>query len=198
MNDWYIADLHIGHRHVAETRGFDDPADHDRKLAELWDEKVATGDRGVGARRHLRRRKRQELNALLWLADRPGEKHLVTSNHDGCHPMRSLAAKWQSIYLANGFASVQQTAVHKIAGQRVILTHFPFRHDPEGDHTPENRFESWRVPDDGQIIIHGHTHSKVQVRGPQIHVGADAHGLASVSRAWVTEQVERIVAATAT
>lgn len=193
MIDWYTADLHIGHRLLAGLRGFDSVEEHDTELARRWDARVGAGDRvwvlgdiSVGGRR-------QETAALEWIARRPGEKHLITGNHDGCHPMRSRAAHWQAVYLAGGFASVQQTAVHKIAGRRVTLSHFPFRFDPDGDHTPENRFEEWRVPDIGQCLLHGHTHSESQVRGRQIHVGADAHELAPVPRAWVTEQVERAV-----
>lgn len=189
--DWYTADLHIGHRLLSGLRGFPDIPAHDEELARRWDALVGPGDRvwvlgdiSVGG-------KRQETAALEWIAQRPGEKHLITGNHDGCHPMRSRAATWQATYLACGFASVQQTAVHKIAGQRVTLSHFPFRFDPDGDHTPANRFEEWRVPDIGQFLLHGHTHSETKVRGRQIHVGLDAHDLRPVTRDWVAEQIER-------
>ncbi|MFC3966369.1 metallophosphoesterase [Nocardia jiangsuensis] len=187
--DWYTADLHIGHRLLSGLRGFPDIPAHDDEIARRWDALVSPDDRiwvlgdiSVGGRR-------QETAALDWIARRPGEKHLITGNHDGCHPMRSRAAAWQAIYLASGFTSVQQTAVHKIGGQRVTLSHFPFRFDPDGDHTPENRFEEWRVPDIGQFLLHGHTHSEIKVRGRQIHVGLDAHDLRPVTRAWVAGQM---------
>lgn len=113
-------------------------------------------------------------------------KIMLTGN---CHPFRSQAHKWQRIYLDAAFASVQQSAVRKIDGHRVLLSHFPFQGDPDGDHTPENRFEEWRIPPIGENadrwLLHGHTHSPEQVRGRQIHVGVDAHGLAPVPLEWV-------------
>ena len=75
-------------------------------------------------------------------------------------------------------------AVRKIAGHRVKLSHYPYLCDPEGDHTPESRFEEWRLPDSGQFQMHGHTHSKVQVRGRLLHVGLDAHNLRPVKHEW--------------
>lgn len=102
--------------------------------------------------------------------------------------MRSKAARWQDVYLMV-FRSVQQTAVHKIAGQRVTLSHFPLRGDPEGDHTPGNRFGAWRHPDGGQWHLHGHTHSPVAQRGRQLHVGLDAHGLELVPQQWIIDRM---------
>ncbi|MFR9752809.1 metallophosphoesterase family protein [Nocardia sp. 004] len=188
MRIFYTADLHIGHRMVAESRGFPDAAAHDAELARLWDQEVdiddqvwVLGDISVGGTKN-------ETTALRWLAHRSGRKHLVCGNHDGCHPMRSKAARWQRVYL-EVFDSVQQTAVHKITGHRVLLSHFPFRGDPEGDHTPVNRFEEWRHPDGGQWLLHGHTHSRESQRGRQLHIGLDAHNLSVVPQQWVIDRI---------
>ncbi|MFC9995780.1 hypothetical protein [Nocardia sp. NPDC127526] len=185
---WYTSDLHIGHRRVAELRGFDSTDAHDRELAFNWDWMIGPtdivwvlGDISVGG-------KANEDNAIEWISKRPGTKHLIAGNHDNCHPMRSKAHAWQRRYL-KAFDSVQQTAVRKIAGQRVTLSHFPFHGDPDGDHTPENRFEEWRVHDHGGWHLHGHTHSGNPARGRQIHVGVDAHLLEPVPHSWV----ERVI-----
>lgn len=190
---WFTADLHLSHRMVSQLRGFDDPTAHDAALAENWDAVVRSddqvwvlGDISVGG-------KANEMRALEWIARRPGTKHLVAGNHDSCHPYRSEAYKWQRIYLS-AFASVQQSAVRKIERNRVLLSHFPFQGTPDGDHTPENRFEEWRLPRIGENadrwLLHGHTHSPERIRGLQIHVGLDAHNLAPVPLEWV----QRVIA----
>jgi calcineurin-like phosphoesterase family protein len=190
---WYVSDLHIDHRFVAAERGFDSTAEHDRVLAENWDSRVARddivevlGDISVGG-------KRAELNALQWVSRRPGRKHLKAGNHDGCHAMRSEAAKWQRIYLDTAFESVQQYGIRKIADQRVLLCHFPFQGSDYGDHTPENRFEEWRLPCIGENadrwLLHGHTHSPIKVRGRQLHIGLDAHDLTPVPQTWVQHMI---------
>lgn len=185
---WYTSDLHIGHRLVAGLRGFETPAEHDAALATYWDDVVGPGDAvwvlgdiSVGG-------KRAELAALDWVSRRPGTKHLVAGNHDSCHPMRSRAHIWQRIYLSV-FESVQQSAMHRLDGERVLLSHFPYAGDPDGDHTSENRFEEWRLPATGdnahRALLHGHTHDSICVRGRQVHVGLDAHDLRPVAVARV-------------
>ncbi|MBV7703548.1 metallophosphoesterase [Nocardia nova] len=192
---WFLADPHVGHRLVSGLRGFDTPEAHDAELAERWDGRVGVedqiwvlGDISVGGTK-------AQLTALEWMSRRPGVKHLVAGNHDGCHPMRSRAHHWQRIYL-EVFASVQQSAVRKIDGHRVLLSHFPFHGAADGDHTAENRFEEWRLPatgdNAGRWLLHGHTHSSVRIRGRMIHVGLDAHELAPVPLEWV----RRVIAGT--
>ncbi|WP_280476052.1 metallophosphoesterase family protein [Nocardia farcinica] len=185
---WFTSDLHIGHTNVARSRAFRDVADHDQALAESWDRLIGPrdqvwvlGDISLGGHR-------AEAAALQWILGRPGIKHLVAGNHDGCHPMHREAHREQRVYL-EAFASVQQTAVRRINGHRVLLSHFPFRDDPDGDHTPEIRYPEWRMPDTGQWLLHGHTHSPLPIRGRQIHVGVDAHGLRPVPLAWVENHV---------
>ncbi|MFI8976941.1 metallophosphoesterase [Nocardia asteroides] len=190
MRTFYTSDLHIGHRLAAEERGFASPADHDAELAKRWDAVVKPGDRVCVLGDISLGGKANTLRALEWIDDRPGTKELIAGNHDECHPMRSRAVHWKNLFEVSAFASVQHAATHKIAGQRVMLSHFPFYDDPDGDHTPENRFPEWRVPDVGQWLLHGHTHSSVAVRGRQLHVGVDAHNLTPVPQRWVAEQIQ--------
>ncbi|MFJ1457490.1 metallophosphoesterase [Nocardia wallacei] len=188
---WFTADLHVGHRLLAELRGFGSVPEHDAALAAHWDRLIGAddpvwvlGDISVGG-------KQAQLAALDWVSRRPGRKHLITGNHDGCHPMRSEAHRWQRIYLDTAFDSVQQSAIRKVGGTRILLSHFPFQGSGDGDHSPESRFEEWRLPatgdNAGRWLLHGHTHSRDRVRGRQIHVGLDAHGLKPVPLAWVAD-----------
>jgi len=207
MTVHFTSDLHIGHRLVARLR-FEEisgctpgaAADevcvawHDAFLAGNWDELVDTkdqvwvlGDISAGGTS-------SQATALQWIHDRPGQKHLIAGNHDGCHPMHRDSHRWQRLYL-EVFDSVQSSASRKVptglanpATVRTLLSHFPY----ENDHTADDRFNQWRLRDEGMPILHGHVHSDEQLtfsgRGTrQIHVGLDAWGLEPVSLEQITE-----------
>lgn len=194
MRIWYTADLHIGHELVARhrTRGMVLPRyvgaeidEHDRLLARSWDRLVGDddhvwvlGDVSAGGAEAT-------AFALNWIASRPGRKHLVPGNHDPVHPMHRDAYRWQSAYL-QVFASVQPFARRRIAGHSVLLSHFPY----QADHTPTARFDQYRLRDCGEVLLHGHIHSRDRVKGREIHVGVDAWDLEPASG----ESIESIVA----
>ncbi|SEH53665.1 Calcineurin-like phosphoesterase superfamily protein [Mycolicibacterium rutilum] len=178
---WYTSDLHIGHRLIAGLRGFDDSDDHDAELARRWDNDVSAGDTvwvlgdiSAGGRGGQRR-------ALEWLSERPGVKHLIAGNHDSVHPMHIDTHKMLSTYL-EVFASVQQSARRKLAGQTLLLSHFPYRTAALGPYVEtDSRFDQWRLPGMGAWLLHGHSHDSIRRRGKSIHVGLDAWNLAPVS-----------------
>ena len=184
---WYTADLHIGHRLMAEKRGFVDPGEHDAELARRWDAVVSEsdvvwvlGDVSAGGRRSQRR-------AVAWIAERPGVKHLIAGNHDAVHPMHPDAHRIARDYL-EAFASVQQTASRTLDGNRVLLSHFPYIDSDDPDDT-HNRFDQWRLPFRGSWLLHGHTHSARKVGNYAIHVGLDAWNLDPVSINSVVELI---------
>jgi calcineurin-like phosphoesterase family protein len=189
---FFTSDLHIGHRYVAELRGFGSVEEHDAALAERWDAVVnpsndradqvwILGDISVGGNR-------AELAALAWLMQRPGIKHLIAGNHDHAHPMHRESHKWQKKYLGV-FESVQAFAVRKINGQYVKLSHFPYAGSEFGDHTPEERYTAWRLPDTGNVLLHGHTHTADKQHGREIHVGVDAWDLTPVALEVITDLI---------
>lgn len=190
MTTWFTSDLHIGHILVAGIRGFSDVDSHDKHLAAQWDSRVkdddqvwVLGDISAGGAKAQR-------NALLWLKDRPGIKHLVAGNHDGIHPMHRDAYKWHPQYL-EVFASIAQTARRRIYGKEVLLSHFPYADDQAESH----RHDQWKLPDCGVPVLHGHTHlsekSSVSTKDTlQIHVGVDAHGFGPVSIDQISEKLE--------
>lgn len=200
-NVWFTSDLHIGHALVARERMApviaavvdavalvtdaaptqlsepDTIALHDNALAAAWDGLVGPkdqvwvlGDISAGGTAAQER-------ALIWLTQRPGEKHLVSGNHDGCHPMYRDAHKWQRKYLSwRAFVSVQAFARRRIAGRSVLMSHFPYH----TDHTTVSRFTQYRLRDEGEPLLHGHTHSHRRANGWEFHVGPDAWGLRPV------------------
>ncbi|SKF80163.1 metallophosphoesterase [Mycobacteroides abscessus] len=185
---WFTSDLHIGHELVARerTKGWVLPRyvgaeidAHDRILAEKWDAVVqpddqvwVLGDISAGGTQAQKK-------ALAWLRGRPGEKHLVPGNHDGCHPMYRDSHKWQAAYL-QVFRSVQPFARRRIGGRDTLLSHLPYL----GDHTTAQRFNQYRLRDEGVWLLHGHTHSRFinepKVHPRQLHVGVDAWHMAPV------------------
>ena len=184
---FFTSDMHIGHRKVARDRAervgvpfpegdFGDQdciAWHDDFIAQRWDDVVApedivivVGDISIGGK--------AQFAALEWFRRRPGVKHIVTGNHDGAHPSNRDFARWMPHY-TEVFASVAPFARRKIAGNDVMISHYPYN----GDHTNVDRDVQYRMRDEGMPIIHGHTHSSRQFshsarRTPQVHIGVDA------------------------
>lgn len=203
---FYTSDQHVGHVKVAVERferffGRRNPsvrvspenreqyesrcvAWHDDALARQWDATVGKGDTvivmgdisvgGTAAQRA----------ALVWVSQRPGTKHLVTGNHDGPHAANRDADKWMREY-HEVFASVLPYRRRKIAGQNVMLSHYPY----QGDHTPHDRDTQYRLRDEGLPVLHGHTHSVSKGDAHQIHIGVDAWDLTPVSQEQVVERL---------
>lgn len=189
MSVYFTSDLHLGHLKVVETRGHATSEQHtdailDQLLplppgSQLW----ILGDLSVGGRAA----EYYALEILRMVAEQGIELHLIAGNHDSVHPMHRDAHRHQRRFL-DVFTSVQAFARRRIAGQQVLLSHFPYN----GDHTETERHGQYRLRNEKGWLLHGHTHS--QDRGPewcrivrfgggtkaafpahrQIHVGWDA------------------------
>jgi calcineurin-like phosphoesterase family protein len=181
---FFTSDTHFAHRLVADLRGFASPEEHDDAIVANWNRAVGRddivfhlGDVGMG----------RPSAFWPWVDALNGEIHLITGNHDAVWPGHRDAHKHQREWLDH-FASVQAFARRKIAGEQVLLSHFPY--EGGGDHTAEERYPQYRLPDLGLWLLHGHTHSterrgpfrlpvcafgqEPQPRGRQLHVGLDA------------------------
>ncbi len=177
---WFTSDLHLGHRKVAEIRGFNNTMDHDLAVVARWNDNVrpddtvwVLGDIAVSSPRY----------ALDVIHSLHGQKHLIWGNHDAGHPMHRDAHKNAAAYF-EVFASVASSARRRIDGTEVLLSHFPYTRDRD-----ETRHAQWRLPDLGAWLIHGHTHGPERLTitehadltvTREIHVGLDAWGLEPV------------------
>lgn len=174
MRVWFTSDPHWGHDFVAKDRGFDSAEEHDAWLADVY-------------RTHF-----TDTDTIWWLGDltvrlpvwdavdrctdtaENAKHHLVFGNHDKGHPMHRHAYKSFDDYV--GFDSIQPFARRRGRnGRDILLSHFPYA----GDHTEDERYPQWRLPDLGLPLIHGHTHSDQKVTFTengtvQVHVGIDA------------------------
>lgn len=169
MSLWFTSDLHFGHEKIAVIRGFETTEEHDSAIAENWKQAVKTDDH-VWVLGDLQMTR--VAYALNLIQELPGIKHLIAGNHDPCHPMHREAHRHQRRYL-QAFESVQAFARKRICGQTVMLSHFPYC----GDHTEQERYVQYRLRNEGEWLLHGHTHSYIQQVGRQIHVGLDAWGM---------------------
>jgi calcineurin-like phosphoesterase family protein len=172
-NTLYTADLHAGHRLVAGLRGFASTEDHDEALRRNWTQVVRPedqiwilGDIAMNA-----------AHGLEFVASLPGHKHLIAGNHDKPWSGHRRAHKYQRAWL-EVFETVQPFAVHQLSEHSVLLSHFPYT----GDSVPgePDRFTQFRLRDEGDWLLHGHTHGKERLHGHQIHVGLDAWDLMPV------------------
>lgn len=190
---FHTSDQHVMHTLMARLRGYDSVAAHDEAIAEAWCETVRSGDTVfVQGDISVVRGVERLLMILAFFAKLPGTKHLIAGNHDQCHSMHRDSHKLQGLYLPT-FASVQVFARRKIAGRTVMLSHFPYAQSVDGTasgnaHGHEARYPQYRLPDTGNWLLHGHTHSTERVSGPRsIHIGVDAWDLKPVAVGQIAE-----------
>lgn len=186
---WFTADLHFGHEKIAELshRPFANASEMGDALVENWNAKVGPDDIGwilgdlaiEGSWR----------TGLERAAQMNGRLRLITGNHDQPWTGKSTWTRYYTYYL-EVFEHVVPWGRTKIGSTKVNLSHFPY----VGDHTEEDRFQSYRLPVSDRPLVHGHTHAKEQFSVahlwqpdgrvtlvPQLHVGVDAWNFEPVS-----------------
>jgi calcineurin-like phosphoesterase family protein len=192
MSVWFTSDLHLGHARVTEDRGFATPDDHDKAIFDSiltnvrrGDQLWILGDLTVGGR-GAEDRALCELNVFRNVTGI--ELHLIPGNHDSVHPMANRNSHNRLRAFLEVFESVQLFARRKIARQTVLMSHFPY----VGDHTEVDRGVKFRLQDDGDWLLHGHTHSgytRDADSDRQIHVGWDAWNK-PVHLDWIAAEIE--------
>lgn len=147
---------------------------HDAEIARRWDSVVApedivyvVGDICVGEGKGCDA-------AIGIIESRPGRKRLVAGNHDPVHSAHRKRNTWKPRF-DEVFETVDPWTRIKVGKRDIMVCHYPYN----GDHTPEDRDEQYRMRDCGAPIIHGHTHSPEKVSFSatgtvQAHVGVDA------------------------
>jgi calcineurin-like phosphoesterase family protein len=159
---------------MARLRGFATVQEHDEAIIERWNKEVGSrdtvilaGDAAMGVRR-----------VTLQLFKRMnGTKFLVAGNHDDCWPGHS--SFWTRLPMYQEVFSVVQPFM-KLTMDReaVLVSHFPYR----ADHTDPPRFNQFRLRDEREWLLHGHTHSSERrTSSREIHIGADAWNLTPVA-----------------
>lgn len=182
------SDLHIGHVRLAETWrtwAGGTVAEHNEYLATAWRSKVTDDDEiwiiGDACMGTL-------TDSLAFIADLPGDKHLVPGNHDRVsvtylaenRAKASKADQWRAMYEAVFTIEPELVVPDWTELPDVILCHYPW-----SDYTDPGRVDdrpliaeygpSRDAWPDRFIVVHGHTHSQQKVTGDRLlHVGVDA------------------------
>lgn len=181
---FFTADTHLGHLLVSQIRGFGSVEEHNEAVIRNWNEEVSAddqvflaGDAVLGVRRLT----------LPLFSRMNGQKTLIAGNHDDCWPGRSNASSRMHLY-REYFSNIQPFLRVDINGQVVLISHFPY----VNDRTVPPRFMQYRLRDEGNWLLHGHTHSTTRQTSPrEIHVGLDAWGLRPVSDSRIIGMMKR-------
>lgn len=158
----WTADPHLGHKKVSEIRGFASTDAHDSAFAQKWrqqvkplDEVFILGDASGG---------KNEEYALDFINELPGIKHLISGNHDSVAGVHRNAWKRQERF-REVFASVQDFTRIRHRKLDILMSHYPYASQGDGPGRVGSRYEQFRLPDLGALLIHGHTHSSHPTAG---------------------------------
>lgn len=188
---WFSSDQHFFHKNILRLskRPFAHLHEMHEALIKNWNDRVkpeelvyVLGDFSF-ANPNLTRKVMDRLN---------GKKILVKGNHDMPAHKAILA----------GFSEVHENIFIDLTAQggkthRVFLSHFPFRHNLLmwlkykifGGYW-DTRYNHKRMVDDGQWLLHGHTHQRYKQKRRMIHVGVDAWDYRPVSHHEIIKLIE--------
>lgn len=183
MPDFFYSDPHFGHANVLgySNRPFADVDEMDRDLIARY-QTVVRQDQTVlwlGDCFFCRPERAAEILAAL-----PGRKILCRGNHD-----RSASSMARI-----GFELVTDTVTLNIAGRTCRANHYPYKGTPSAEVAPDAE-HPWPQRHQGEVLIHGHTHSTKRRNGNQIHVGVDAWDYRPVALAEVEVLVRAVFGA---
>lgn len=178
---FFTADLHLGHARIHELAGrpFSGP-DATFLMNEViisnWNSVVAEndyvyvlGDVALG----------KIADSLPLVSRLNGRKFLIPGNHDRCFEGAKKPEEWTSRYLDAGFHAVCRQSISSRTFSMpddpdflLLMSHFPYK----GDSHDADRFTEYRFEDEGDWLLHGHTHGRWLQKGRMIDVGVDAWG----------------------
>lgn len=194
-NIFFTSDLHFGHAKCIEycSRPFADVAEMTEKLITNWNRIVRPNDLVYVLGDFSMYLTKVQLREIMERLN--GTKVLVIGNHD----MKN------SEMLNIGFHAVVNNAEIQVAGERVLLSHYPYRNNwlktkfydimyklfPKRFYRP--RKFTKQLKDSGHWLLCGHVHSKKKVIGRKtIHVGVDAWNFTPVSIQKIGEMIAQI------
>lgn len=176
--DWFYSDPHMGHKKICELAGrpFADVTEMNAELLRRYNAVVGPGDTVLWCGDTFFMPVEE---AARWLAMFNGHKIACIGNHDGS----------KSRLLKTGFSIVMDTCYMRIAGRTCLVNHYPYAALDRVRTNPSKYPYPQKVK--GEMLIHGHTHSKLKMQGSAIHVGVDAWDYYPVPFAGVQELVRR-------
>ena len=160
----FYSDPHFGHKNIIHLcqRPFHNVDHMTREMISRYNALIGVDDTvmWLGDCAFCKMHKFKEIMEKL-----NGRKILILGNHD-----RGVGSMADA-----GFDLVMEEGFMKIAGKTCRLKHYPFLSAEPPDCRKDDRYADRRPPRvKGEILIHGHTHSKKQVFENMVHVGVDA------------------------
>ena len=156
---FFIGDPHFGHQLVSDIRGFANTGEHDDAIIRKWRKQVKDDDlvyvmgdiSGGGMESQLR--------ALMILSSLPGRKRWIFGNHDTGSGIHKQAYSLEiRLLIARTFEKVNDFGHLSFNKRQILLSHFPYWSSQDGPERGHGRYEQFRLPDLGKILIHAHTH----------------------------------------
>lgn len=178
----FYSDPHFGHANIIRycERPFADLGEMHRELIARYNATVGEDDFVLWLGDAFLM-KAKDATALL--AGLNGRKAIIVGNHD-----RSKARMAEV-----GFAFAADTLTLHMAGRRVLASHYPYAGSEGRGEKVDERYAERRPPRvKGQVLLHGHVHSKRRRDGAMIHVGVDAWDFAPVPFADVAALVAEV------
>ena len=150
-NIFFTSDNHFGHKSILKfcpnTRQGSTVEEMDELMIQKWNSQVSVNDTVYLLGDFSFRNAEQTVQILLRLN---GNKHIVLGNHD----------KWPNGATKKMFFSINTYKEIKVAGQKVILFHFPI--------------VEWNSMHCGSFHLYGHVHGNYAHSGRAMDVGIDA------------------------
>lgn len=177
---FFSSDHHFSHANIIkyDNRPFETINEMNEELVRRWNAVVSPDDEVI----YLGDFSLSRDAVLKYLPRLNGIKHLISGNHDHCHPAHAKTqAKIERMtqwYQEQGFDTICLEDEIFIGLERVKLHHMPY----SGDHTDAGeRYVEFRPTDTGQWLLHGHVHGAWKQKGRMINVGVVHWGYAPVS-----------------
>lgn len=178
------SDHHFGHNNIIEycKRPFTSVAQMNAAMIDSWNNTVAPDDTVY----YLGDFAMQPRLVSEILPQLKGTKILIAGNHDRCHPQIGSAKRFLQSYLDAGFESIHTQIEIQIAGNQVLLHHFPYRTEIE----PKQEYYGQRPVDNGGWLIQGHVHQLWKISGRQTNVSVENWDFQPVSLAAIAGIIE--------
>jgi len=165
---FFTSDHHFFHKNVLIycNRPYNSVEEMNEQLIRKWNDVVKEdddvyhlGDFSLSAK------------ALHVVRQLNGRKILIPGNHDLCFPAHKGYEKKKVKYLEAGFHCILTSPEEiLIRDHRVLLWHLPYLYEDSED----KRYGDWRIPNQGQWLLHGHSHGYRFVKNKNmIDVGVD-------------------------
>ena len=189
---YFTSDQHYGHEGIISLskRPFSSVEEMDIEIIRRHNSLISPNDEVF----HLGDFTFKEGRLVEILKSLNGKHHLVSGNHDKCHPCHHHHVRFVRKYLKSGFSSVQERLILDIPTLGpVLLCHLPMRMEGKEERYPNHRPTTSDImkSSPGEFLIHGHVHKSWTRRKNMINVGVDVWNFSPVAQDELVEFIHK-------